>query len=99
LHKVTEDWVDLKQPIDSANLTVQQLATCLLLNVPVAVDYDEWGHSICAVRWMRVEAGVYAPKIWNSWTDAWGSMGMGIINRRWTVDSAVALRVAGAAVA
>jgi hypothetical protein len=92
-HKVTEDWVDLTQPIYSANLTVDQLATCLLLNIPVAVDYDEWGHSICALRWVRVEAGVYAPKIWNSWTDAWGDKGMGVINKRWTVDSSVALRV------
>jgi hypothetical protein len=97
-HKVTEDWVDLAQPTYSANLTVDQLATCLLLNIPCAVDYDEWGHSICALRWMRVEAGVYAPKIWNSWTDQWGDHGMGIINKRWTVDSAVALRATSASI-
>lgn len=96
LHKVTEDWVDLTRPVHSQNLTVDQIATCLLLNIPVALDYDEWGHSICGLRWVRVEAGVYAPKILNSWTNQWGDRGMGIINRRWTVDGAVALRVTDA---
>lgn len=98
LHKITEDWVDLTKAVYDQNLTVDQLATCLLNNVPCAIDYDEWGHSICALRWMRVEAGVYAPKILNSWTDGWGDRGMAVINRRWTVDGAVALRVTGGSV-
>jgi hypothetical protein len=96
LHKVTEDWVDLTQPVYSQNLTRQQIATCLLLNIPVALDYDEWSHSICGIRWVRLEAGVYGPKILNSWTNGWGDKGTGIIQRGWTVDSAVALRVTGA---
>lgn len=95
-HKVTEDFVDLTREVYDQNLTVDQLATCLLNNEPCAIDYDEWGHSICALRWVRIEKGVYGPKIINSWTDQWGDRGMGIINKRWTVDGAVCLRLTGA---
>lgn len=92
LHRVTEDWVDLTRPIYGQNLTRQQIATCLLNNIPVAVDYNEWGHSINAIRWVRIEAGVYVPLILNSWSDAWGKDGTGLINRNWDVDGAVAFR-------
>lgn len=95
-HKVSEEWVDLRREVYDQQLTVDQIATCLLSNIPVALDYDEWGHSICGIRWVRIERGVYGPKILNSWTDGWGDRGMGIIQRGWTVDSAVALRVTGA---
>lgn len=94
-HKVTEDWVDLTRAVHSQNLAVEQIASCLLTNNPCALDYDEMAHSMCGFRWTRVEAGVYAPKVWNSWTDGWGNNGTGIINRRWTVDGAVCLRVTG----
>lgn len=93
-HKLLEDWIDLTASIYDRNLTVDQLATLLLSNIPCAVDYNEWGHSICAGRWSRVEKGVYAPRILNSWL-AWGDKGWGTISRSWNVDSAVALRVTG----
>lgn len=96
LHKVTEDWVDLTRNVYDQNLTVDQLATCLLSNIPCAIDYNEWGHSICAIRWKRLESGVYVPEIINSWTDKWGDRGTGLINRKWNVDGAVGLRVTGA---
>lgn len=95
LHKLTEDWIDLTASIYDRNLTKQQLATCLLSNTPCAIDFDEWGHSVCAGRWVRIERGVYGPRILNSWL-GWGDNGWGSINKNWTVDSAVALRVTGA---
>lgn len=95
LHKLTEDWIDLKASVYDRNLTRQQLATCLLNNIPCAVDYSEWAHSICAGRWVRIENGVYGPRIMNSWL-GWGDNGWGTINKNWDVDSAVALRVTGA---
>lgn len=98
-HKVVEDWVDAASPVYDQNLTVDQLASLLLSNIPCAVDYDEWGHSICALRWVRIEAGSYGPKILNSWTDQWGDRGMAVIQRGWTVDGAVGLRTTGATAA
>ncbi len=95
-HKVTEDWIDLSRPVYDQNLTFDMIATCLLTNVPVAVDFNEWSHSLCAIRLVRLEAGVYCIKILNSWTDQWGDRGMGVINKSWDVDGAVALRVTGA---
>ncbi len=94
-HKVTEDFADLTQSVYDQNLTVDQIASCLLQNIPVAVDYNEWSHSICAIRWVRIEKGSYGPKILNSWTDGWGDRGMGVIQRGWTVDGAVAIGVTG----
>ena len=96
LHKTTEDWVDLKAPIYSANLTRAQLATLLLSNIPCMTDWDEWGHSVVAGRWFRVEKGVWSLRIMNSWL-GWGDTGWGTINRRWTVDSALGIRATGIA--
>lgn len=96
LHKVTEDFVDLTRDVYDQNLTTDQLATCLLQDKPCAVDYGEWSHSICAIRWVKIEPGAYGPKILNSWTDQWGESGMAVIQKGWTVDSAVCLRVTGA---
>jgi hypothetical protein len=45
-HKTTEDWVDLSKDVYDQNLTFDQVATCALLGVPGAVDYNWWGHSI-----------------------------------------------------
>jgi hypothetical protein len=96
LHKVTEEWADLTRDVYDQNLTAEQVATCLLSGIPVAVDYNEWSHSICAFRLVRVEAGSYSPKILNSWTNQWGENGTGIIRASWDIDGAVALRVTGA---
>lgn len=95
-HKVTEDWVDVTTSLYDQNLTTDQLASCLLSNTPAAVDYNEWSHSICAIRWVRIEAGSYGPKILNSWTDGWGDRGMAVIRKGWTVDGSVGLRLTGA---
>ncbi len=99
LHRVTEEFVDLTRDVYDQNLTKRQIETCLLSNIPVAVDYNEWSHSICATRLRKVEAGSYSPQIDNSWSDEWGDNGTGIIRTSWDVDGAVAIRVAGASAA
>jgi hypothetical protein len=94
LHKVTEDWVDLTRDVYDQNLTFDQVATCLLLNIPVAVDFNWWGHSVCAIRLVRVEAGSYGIGIDNSWTDSWEDNGYGILRGQKAIpDGAVATRV------
>lgn len=99
LHKLSESWIDLTASVYDRNLTTNQLASCLLSNIPCAVDYNEWGHSVCAGRWVEIEKGVFGPRILNSWApggQVWGDNGWGTINKSWDVDSAVALRVTGA---
>jgi hypothetical protein len=49
LHKITEDYVDLAKAEYDQNLTFDQLATCLLLNVVCAVDFNWWSHSVCGL--------------------------------------------------
>lgn len=93
LHKITEDWVDLAKPVYDNRLTFDQVATCLLLNVPVALDFNWWSHSVCGVRLVRVSAGNYGVKIWNSWADTWGDRGMGVLTgSKCLPDGAVATR-------
>jgi len=95
-YKTLEDWVDLQSSVYDATMTKQAIATCLFSKIPCPVDYDEWSHSICAGRWYRVEKGVWAPRILNSWL-GWGDNGWGTINRRWTYDSTLGLRATGVA--
>jgi hypothetical protein len=90
-----ESWWDL-----SGDRTVakQQLATLLLLNVPVVVDYDWLSHSVCAVR--LVKRSPFTITIWNSWGDSWSANGMGnLVESKAVPDSAVAPRVMTAAAA
>lgn len=91
--QTTEDWVDYAVAAYDRTMTVKQIATCLLLNIPLAIDYDEWGHSICAIDWVEIEAGSFGPEILNSWQDTWGQLGMAVIQRGWTVDGATGSRV------
>jgi hypothetical protein len=48
-HKVTEDWIDLGQAVYDRNLSFKQMATCLLCNIPCALDFNWWGHSVCGM--------------------------------------------------
>lgn len=52
-----------------------QIATCLLLNIPLAMDFNWWSHSVCGVRLMSWKP--FKVRIWNSWTDSWSDEGMG----------------------
>lgn len=99
LHQVTEEFADLTRPVHDQNLTDDQIATCLFNNQPVALDYDEWGHSICGMQWRRIERGSFGPLILNSWDDDWGDLGEGAIRLGWTVDGAVATLAAGGSAA
>lgn len=99
LHKITEDWVDLTRDVYDQSLSFDQVATCLLQNVPCPVDFNWWAHSVCAVRLVRVEAGSYGLLILNSWKN-WGRRGLGVLRGRNAIpDGALATRVVGASVA
>lgn len=69
LHKVTV-WRDMEPR------NIDQLATCLLSNIPVVVDFNWWSHSVCACR--LVSANPFTIWIWNSW-GSWSMNGMGVL--------------------
>lgn len=96
-NKIVEDWVDLTRPVWGQNLTFDQVATCLLLNIPCALDFNWWAHSVCGVRLVRIESGSYGVRILNSW-ERWGEQGFATLQgSRAIPDGAVATRAATAA--
>jgi len=97
-NKITEDWVDLTRAVYDQNLTFEQLATCLLSGIPCAVDFNWWGHSVCAMDLVEVEPGSFGIRILNSWSDGWGDKGMGVLRGSKALpNGAVATRRAGIA--
>lgn len=78
LHKVTEDWVDLTKQVYDRNLTQAQVKTCLFNNIPCPNDFNWWGHSVCAIRWVRIERGSWGVLILNSWK-GWGRYGLAVL--------------------
>jgi hypothetical protein len=104
LFKITEGWLDMAQPIWGKELTFDQLATCLLLNVPCPADFDWWGHSVLAMDLVEVtdKVGLDSPERWgirilNSWRNDWGKFGTGVIVGRKAIPmGATAIRVVGA---
>lgn len=94
-HKCLEDWVDLTRQVYDQNLTMAQLKTCLFANVPCATDFNWWGHSVCAIRWVRVEPGSWGLLILNSWKD-WGNYGLGVLRGSKAIcNGALAIRSSG----
>lgn len=96
-NKVTE-WMDLDPNSDQY---IDQLVTCLLLGIPVVVDYNWWSHSICAMDLVSIDAnasvGSLQILIWNSWGDSWSQNGAGVLQGRKAVpDGAIAPRVINA---
>lgn len=100
LHMVAEDFVDLTRSVYDQNLTFEQVICCLLARIPLAVDFNWWGHSVCALDPVEVEPGSFGIRILNSWSDKWGDQGMSVLRGEKAVpNSCVATRVSGAAVA
>ncbi|GIW60060.1 MAG: hypothetical protein KatS3mg087_1126 [Patescibacteria group bacterium] len=66
------EWWDL-QP-----RTLDELASALLINMPVAVGYNWWGHAVMAIDLVKID-GKYGIRIANSWGGEWGHRGFGIL--------------------
>jgi hypothetical protein len=85
LHRVSE-WMDL-EPNNKA-----QLVTCLLLGIPVVVDFNWWSHSVCAID--LVSLSPFRIRIWNSWGDSWSENGTGVLEgSKASPDGQIAPRV------
>lgn len=77
-NKTTEEWRDLTRQVWDQSMTSRQLATCGFMNVPCPSDFNWWGHSVCQVRWVRIEKGSWGPLILNSWLN-WGRHGLAVL--------------------
>lgn len=90
--QATEDWIEMDAQAYDRNLTRQQIATCLLSNMPTAVDFDWWGHSVDSIRLVEVERGSFGGLILNSWK-GWGRHGLAVIQGdKWKPMGAVSIR-------
>jgi hypothetical protein len=97
LRKVQEDWVDLTKQVYDQNLTRAMSKTCLQNKTPCPMDFSWWGHSVCAIRYVRIERGRWGWLILNSWK-GWGRHGLGVIEgSRMNTMGALGIRVSKAA--
>lgn len=100
LYQVTAGWWDLGAKVYDRNLTFDQVMTCLLCRVPVCTDFNWWGHAVCAMDPVEVEAGSFGIRILNSWSDNWGDKGEAVLRgTRAIPNGAVAPRVVDASAA
>lgn len=77
-YRIDEDWCDLTRQVYDQNLTMSQVATCGFNNIPGPRDYNWWSHSVCGIRWVRIERGSWGQLILNSWK-GWGRHGLGVL--------------------
>lgn len=90
-YRIVEDYVDLTRPVWGRNLTYDQVISCLLQNIPIQLDFNWWGHSVCGVRAVWLD-GAAVPRILNSWAN-WGKQGFADLQgKRGIPDGAVATR-------
>lgn len=77
-YRIEEQWTDLTRRVWDRNLTTGQVATSGFMNLPGPRDYNWWSHSVCGVRWVRIERGSWGQLILNSWLNC-GRYGLGVI--------------------
>jgi hypothetical protein len=84
------EWMDFGNPGSDQMWAMQ--VTCALLAIPVVIDLNWWGHSVC-----QMDVTSLKPRkilILNSWGDSWSENGAGELEEsRAIADSAVAPRV------
>ena len=78
-YKSDEDYFDMGRQVYDQYMTFAQVATCLLLNIPCALDFNWWGHSVCGLDLVEYSPSKFGILIWNSWGDAWGDRGEGLL--------------------
>lgn len=81
-YAINEDYVDLTRAVYDQNLTKKQVLIQLVLNNPVVLDFNFWGHSVLGL-WATLLANAsqnltiddFGIGGLNSWTDGWGDLG------------------------
>lgn len=98
--RVTEGWIDLTLADYDQEMTFDMVASCLLANIPCAVDFNWWGHSVMACDLVDLGNGQYGIRFRNSWTDSYGDKGFAVLTGSKAIpNGAVGLRVTGAVAA
>lgn len=77
-YKLDEQWVDLTKQVWDRNMTINQIATNGFCNIAGPGDYPWWGHSVCRLRWVRIERNAWGQLILNSWLN-WGRFGLAVL--------------------
>lgn len=91
-NRVDEAFIDLSRAVYDQDMSFDQIATCLLRNIPCALDFSWWGHSVLGCDLVDLGGGHYAIRIRNSWTDGWGDLGFSVLSEsKSKADNAVAL--------
>lgn len=92
-YKTTFEYADLTRNVWDHKLTLDQLVSVLLTNQGAAMcDFNWWGHSVCAIDFVEVEAESFGLVIINSWTDGWGDNGIAVLRgNRMIPDGCIAL--------
>ena len=85
------DWCELKPR------SFDELATCLLLGLPVAIGLNWWSHEVLAVN-LVAKGGKWFVAIDNSWGSGYGDNGIGLLTEvKGRPDDSVCLRLMTAA--
>lgn len=74
--RVTESCFDAARAVYDQDMFIDLVATFLLLDIPLALDFNWWGHSVCGIEWTEIESNSWGPTIDNSWTPSWGEEGL-----------------------
>lgn len=91
-YRVDEAFIDLTRAAYDQKMTFAQIATCLLRNIPCALDFNWWGHSVLGCDLVYLGGDSFAIRIRNSWTDGWGDLGFSVLSEsKSRADNAVAL--------
>jgi hypothetical protein len=95
-YKAEEEWTVLTKQVYDQNLTMAQVATCGFNNIPGPRDYNWWRHSVCGLRWVRVERGSWGQLILNSWEN-WGLFGLSVlVGNKAVCNGGLAIRLTSA---
>ena len=94
-YKIIEEWTDLTRQVYDRNLTMQQIATSGFNNLAGPRDYSWWSHSVCGLRWVRIERNSWGQLILNSWK-GWGRYGLAVIRGSQAIaNGALSVRLVG----